>query len=257
MADDDLVARLRRGLEAKDPSATAQAFVSIDPVTPLPLPLLAATSNLLSLHRHNTAAYSAFERGLALADGPAALVKAGLNFNALLYACCREPSMLPSARTAWRVLGEAGVAPELPPLEKYIGSLLESQSYDDAFGVFLTAIDASLSPSLKTSAALVGCCAAEPRLAQMSFAVFSTVKAAGGQLPPELARGLARACLREGTLEQAEAPPRHFRDTSETPPRHLRDTSDCSAPLAASPQPTLLMSHLGHLSSQPRHLLSL
>ncbi|EOD38722.1 hypothetical protein EMIHUDRAFT_260663, partial [Emiliania huxleyi CCMP1516] len=174
MADDDLVARLRRGLEAKDPSATAQAFVSIDPVTPLPLPLLAATSNLLSLHRHNTAAYSAFERGLALADGPAALVKAGLNFNALLYACCREPSMLPSARTAWRVLGEAGVAPELPPLEKYIGSLLESQSYDDAFGVFLTAIDASLSPSLKTSAALVGCCAAEPRLAQMSFAVFST-----------------------------------------------------------------------------------
>jgi hypothetical protein len=197
---------LRKAVQAKDADGAASAYASLDTSDPVDLKLLCAACNLMAFHRHNAAAFSAFERGLSVApgdDGARALVAAGLSLNALLYATCRDPAMLESARRVWATMTSVGAKPELEPLEKFIGSCLKRKSHDEAFAVFLAAIDAGLSPSPRTSVALIRTCAAEPRLAQMSYAVFSTLSGSGAPVPPAAAAELATACLRHGTLEQA------------------------------------------------------
>lgn len=197
---------LRKAVQAKDADGAASAYASLDASEPVDLKLLCAACNLMAFHRHNTAAFSAFERSLSVApgdDGGGALVAAGLNLNALLYATCRDPAMLESARRVWDVLTSVGAKPELEPLEKLIGSCLKRRSHDEAFSVFLAAIDAGLTPSPRACLGLIRTCAAEPRLAQMSYAVFSTLKGSGAAVPPAVAAELATACLCHGTLEQA------------------------------------------------------
>jgi len=96
---------LRTAVEAKNADAVANAYASLGASEPVDLKLLCAACNLMAFHRHNADAFSAFQRGMSLSQGGdegGPLVAAGLNLNALLYASCRDPSMLDSARKASR-----------------------------------------------------------------------------------------------------------------------------------------------------------
>ena len=53
---------------------------------------LAALATLAARNRHNDTAWAAYEHGKSSA-GTREMRGAGLNFNAVLYACCRDPAM--------------------------------------------------------------------------------------------------------------------------------------------------------------------
>ena len=79
---------------------------------------------------------------------------AGLNFNAVLYACCRDPAMCEKALRVWDDMVEQGVPPELEPMSKLMLSCLARGRFDDSFRIFLAAIDANLQPGAQVLAAL-------------------------------------------------------------------------------------------------------
>ena len=78
------------------------------------------------------------------AHGVAAMRAGGLFLNQLLYACCREASMLDKALEVWADLQAAGEAVEAEPVGKLILACLAKSKYDDAFGAFLAAIVAAV-----------------------------------------------------------------------------------------------------------------
>ncbi|KAL1521246.1 hypothetical protein AB1Y20_020917 [Prymnesium parvum] len=195
---------LAAALVARQPDEAARAFDELRAAQLTPEPrALAALINLLSLHRKNAQAVSAF----AFASqtlGTAAAVGAGVNMNALVYACCREPAnLLSHAMSTWRAMVELGVPLDTEPANKLICANLALARRDDAFTVFLGAIDAGVQPSEAACTALVSTCADEPRLGQSAFAVFLVMQNAGLSLRADVGASLVRACLETGTLEQA------------------------------------------------------
>ena len=164
--------------------------------------VLSALSTLCAKNRHNEAAHLAYAHGKE-AFGPRALRGAGLNFNALLYACCRDQAMLDKALAVWEDMKEQAVPGENEPLGKLMLSCLARSRYDDAFAVFLDAIDAGLQPGAQVCAALLRTCGVAPRLAQAAYAVFVSMRGAGLEAPAEVLLTLLRGCTKKGTLEQA------------------------------------------------------
>ena len=166
---------------------------------------LAALCNLCALNRKNEQAHSAFSLGCST-HGAQALVGAGLNLNALLYACCRDPSkMLTQAMGIWGAMSELGVKLDTEPANKLILANITQGEHEAAFGAFLGAIDSGVQPSESVCAALIRTCGADARHAQSAFAVWMVMQNGGMLLPPELATVLATACLSDGTLDQAIA----------------------------------------------------
>ena len=78
---------------------------------------------------------------------------AGLNFNAVLYACCRDPAMCEKALRVWDDMAEQGVPPELEPMSKLMLSCLARGRFDDSFRIFLAAIDAASASASRSAAA--------------------------------------------------------------------------------------------------------
>ena len=113
------------------------------------------------------------------AHGVAAMRAGGLFLNQLLYACCRESSMLDKALEVWADLQAAGEAVEAEPVGKLILACLAKSKYDDAFGAFLVAIDGGKQPAAPVCTALVRVCAVAPRLAASCYAVFLSMGGAG------------------------------------------------------------------------------
>ena len=195
--------RLATAVAAKDADAAALAFAELDG-QPLDAHMLSGVCNLFARTRKNQQAWDAFSRGRD-SHGIPKLISAGLSLNALLYACCREPAMGDQAMGLWSLMAESGVAPEQEPAEKLLLSALSRHKYDDAFGVFLGAIDAGLQPSAPACTALVRTSVVMPRLAQSAYAVQLTMKAAGMELASEVLASLMRACVTSGTVEQCLA----------------------------------------------------
>ena len=195
--------RLATAVAAKDADAAALAFADLDG-QPLDARMLSGACNLFARTRKNQQAWDAFSRGRET-HGVPKLISAGLSLNALLYACCREPAMGDHAMGLWSLMAESGVAPEQEPAEKLLLSALSRHKYDDAFGVFLGAIDAGLQPSAPACTALVRTSAVVPRLAQSAYAVQLTMKSAGMELASEVLASLLRACIAAGTVEQCLA----------------------------------------------------
>ena len=144
----------------------------------------------------------------------AELIGAGLSLNALCYACCRETSMADKAMEVWALLAEHGVPPEAEPTEKLLLMNLSRHRYDDAFGVFLGAIDAQLQPSAAACTALVrtlrSC-----RRASRCRDDDDEGRADDGA---EQAALLMRACLSCGTVDQClELRPSSTRETTRRP----------------------------------------
>ena len=203
---------LDSALAARDAEATVTALASLD-AGRLDPRRLATVVNLLAQMRHNVAAHSAYEAGCAK-HGVAALVGAGLSLNGLIYACCREPSMVPRAMALWALLSECGVAPDAVPTEKLLSANLSQRMYDEAFDVFLGALEGGLKLGAAVCTALIRSSFGEPRLAQMAYAVYLSMKApagdsgggggggGGASLGVDDLVQLQRACLAEGTLEQ-------------------------------------------------------
>eukprot|EP00965_Chrysotila_dentata_P201703 6180706-Pleurochrysis_carterae.AAC.1 len=160
--------------------------------------------NACALHKRNDTAARLYADGKA-AHGIPALLEAGLNLNALLYACCREPRMLKQAMDVWNDIKVSRVIPDTEPMQKLILSCLGNSKFDHAFNIFLAAIEAGLQPSERVCGALVRTASVQPRLAQLAYGVFLSVRGAGMRLPPKELLGLARACAKQGTLDQAVA----------------------------------------------------
>lgn len=163
---------------------------------------LAALATLAARNRHNDTAWAAYEHGKSSA-GTREMRGAGLNFNAVLYACCRDPAMCEKALSVWDDMAEQGVPPELEPMSKLMLSCLARGRFDDGFRIFLAAIDANVQPGAQVCCALLRTCGVAPRLATMAYAVFVTMKNAGSEVPADVALTLLRGCLKTGTLEQA------------------------------------------------------
>ena len=141
---------------------------------------LAALATLAARNRHNDTAWAAYEHGKSSA-GTREMRGAGLNFNAVLYACCRDPAMCEKALSVWDDMAEQGVPPELEPMSKLMLSCLARGRFDDGFRIFLAAIDANLQPGAQVCCALLRTCGVAPRLATMAYAVFVTMKSAGNE----------------------------------------------------------------------------
>ena len=139
---------------------------------------LAALATLAARNRHNETAWAAYAHGKSSA-GTREMRGAGLNFNAVLYACCRDPAMCEKALSVWDDMAEQGVPPELEPISKLMLSCLARGRFDDGFRIFLAAIDANLQPGAQVCCALLRTCGVAPRLATMAYAVFVTMKSAG------------------------------------------------------------------------------
>lgn len=133
---------LDAALAARDADATAAALAPLDAGTLDPR-RLATAINLLAQMRHNRAAHRTYESGAA-SHGVEALVQAGFSLNGLIYACCRESAMLPLAMALWELLGKHNVPPEAVPAEKLVLANLAVDKHDDAFSVFLGALDAGI-----------------------------------------------------------------------------------------------------------------
>ena len=194
---------LAAALAAKDVDAAVTAFASLAG-QPLDARTLAITCDLMARNRRNQQAWDAFEIGRT-AHGVPKLIASGLSLNALMYACCRESSMLDKAMSVWELIGESSVKPDAEPAEKLLLANLSKFKYDDAFGVFLGMIDAGLQPSLPASTALVKTCGVMPRLAQSAYAVQMSMRAGGMDVSTELLAILLKACLANGTCEQSLA----------------------------------------------------
>ena len=199
--------QLAAALQAKDAEAAAAAFEAMRG-SPLDARTTASACNLFARFRKNLLAWEAFDAGRS-AHGVGKLIGQGLSLNALLYACCREASttgaLLPEAMATWRMMPQHDVKPDGEPAEKLLLANLTKHKYDDAFGVFLGAIDAELQPSASACGALVRTCAVVPRLAQSAYAVQLSMKAAGHPLPATLLGVLMKASLSHGTAEQCLA----------------------------------------------------
>ena len=202
MAEVEEKAVLDAALTARDADRVA-AVMSAMPADAPPLdPRRAAcVANLCAQMRHNALAWTTFEKGQT-AHGVSSLVASGLSLNGLLYACCREPSMLAHAMSVWALLAKCKVKPDGQPTEKLVLANISQHNYEAAFGVFLDAIDANLQLGAAACTALVRTCAAVPALAQSAYAVHMTMKEAGMALSAEVLGVLQGACLEEGTLEQ-------------------------------------------------------
>ena len=135
---------LATALASRDVDAAVAAFEALRGQR-LDARTTAQSCDLFARNRRNRHAWEAFEAG-GDAHGVPKLIAAGLSLNALLYACCREPSMLDKAMTTWGLLTEHGVKPDAEPAEKLLLANLAQHKYDDAFAVFLGAIDAELQP---------------------------------------------------------------------------------------------------------------
>ena len=80
--------------------------------------------------------------------------EAGLSLNGLLYACCREASMLSKAMEVWKPAASMSVKPDAQPTEKLLLANSTQHKHDEAFGVF-DAIDAGVQPRAAACTALV------------------------------------------------------------------------------------------------------
>ncbi len=165
---------------------------------------LAALATLAACNRHNETAWTAYSHGKSV-EGLRTMRGAGINFNAVLYACCRDPAMCEKALSVWDDMAAEGVAPELEPLNKLMLSCLARGRYDDGFRIFLAAMDANLQPPPPVCLALLRTCGVAPRLATMAYAVFVTMKGASAELPQDALLTLLRGCVKTGTLEQVGA----------------------------------------------------
>ena len=192
-------------IKSRDAEAIASAFAGVASLPPPPdARALALGCNVCSHHRKNEVAHEIYALGKR-AHGVAAMRAGGLFLNQLLYACCREASMLDKALEVWADLQAAGEVVEAEPVGKLIMACLAKSKYDDAFGAFLAAIDGGKQPAAPVCTALVRVCAVAPRLAQSCYAVFLSMGGAGMALPAPAALGLLRALLKTGTAEQAQA----------------------------------------------------
>ena len=160
--------------------------------------------NLLAFYRKNSQAHGAYLQGKAALGAPA-LIGAGLSLNALLYACCREAALLEAALALWEEMATLEVKPAREPAGKLILAAVAAKKYEEAFGVFLGAIDAGLQPATPVCVALVRTAATLPRLAQSAYAVHLSIKASGAALPAEALAQLLSACVEAGTHEQCHA----------------------------------------------------
>ena len=109
---------LAAAIAAKDADAAASAYEAMRG-TRLDVRPLAAFADLMARTRKNQLAWEAFEAGRT-AHGLPKLLQAGLNLNALLYACCREASMLDKAMEVWGLMGESGSSIDIEPAEKLL-----------------------------------------------------------------------------------------------------------------------------------------
>ena len=155
-------------IKSRDAEAIASAFAGVASLTPPPdARALALGCNVCWHHRKNEVAHEIYALGKR-AHGVAAMRAGGLFLNQLLYACCREASMLDKALEVWADLQAAGEAVEAEPVGKLILACLAKSKYDDAFGAFLAAIDGGKQPAAPVCTALVRVCAVAPRLGHPS-----------------------------------------------------------------------------------------
>ena len=194
---------LATALASKDADAAAKAYETLSDQK-LDARTYAKTSDLMARSRKNQLAWDAFEAGRTH-HGVPTLLKSGLNFNALLYACCREKEMLDKAMAVWELMTEHEVKPDAEPAEKLLLANLAKGKYDDAFSTFLGCVDAGIQPAQPACTALVKTSAVVPRLAQMAFAVQLTMKTAGMEMPNDLLISLQKACMSTGTADQCLA----------------------------------------------------
>ena len=194
---------LATALASKDADAAAKAYETLSDQK-LDARTYAKTSDLMARSRKNQLAWDAFEAGRTH-HGVPTLLKSGLNFNALLYACCREKEMLEKAMAVWELMTEHEVKPDAEPAEKLLLANLAKGKYDDAFSTFLGCVDAGIQPAQPACTALVKTSAVVPRLAQMAFAVQLTMKTAGMEMPNDLLISLQKACMSTGTADQCLA----------------------------------------------------
>ena len=213
--------KLASAIAAKDADAATVAFAELEG-QPMDARMCAGACNMFARNRKNQQAWDAFERGRS-AHGMPKLIGAGLSLNALCYACCRETSMADKAMEVWALLAEHGVPPEAEPTEKLLLMNLSRHRYDDAFGVFLGAIDAQLQPSAAACTALVRTAAVVPKHAQSAFAVMMTMKGAQMTVPSELLALLMRACLSCGTVDQCLELQAELDARDDAPPDHQRN----------------------------------
>lgn len=211
---------LATALAARDVDAAVAAFNELRGQR-LDARTLAQTCDLCARNRRNQQAWDAFETGRDM-HGVPKLIAAGCSLNALLYACCREATMLDKAMSVWGLMEEHSVKPDAEPAEKLLLANLARHKYDDAFAVFLGAIDAELQPSAPACTALVRTCAVMPRLAQSAYAVQLTMKNAGMELPTDLLGTLLKACLQSGTAEQCLAIHAELEASGAAPPDATR-----------------------------------
>ena len=198
------LADLRAALSARNVEDAVRIFTEMQAAGAIDADTraLAALATLAARNRHNDTAWAAYEHGKSRA-GTHEMRGAGLNFNAVLYACCRDPAMCEKALRVWDDMAEQGVPPELEPMSKLMLSCLARGRFDDSFRIFLAAIDANLQPGAQVCCALLRTCGVAPRLATMAYAVFVTMKNARSEVPADVALTLLRGCLKTGTLEQA------------------------------------------------------
>ena len=104
------VMKLAEALRAKSVDDALRAFEEArDTSAQLDPRHIVSLCNLCSLNRKNEQAYIVYDLGCSR-YGVQALVAAGLNMNALLYACCREPDkMLPQAMQVWSSMSDLGL----------------------------------------------------------------------------------------------------------------------------------------------------
>ena len=88
------LADLRAALSARNVEDAVRIFAEMQAAGAIDADTraLAALANLAARNRHNDTAWAAYEHGKSRA-GTHEMRGAGLNFNAVLYACCRDPAM--------------------------------------------------------------------------------------------------------------------------------------------------------------------
>ena len=115
-------------IKSRDAESIASAFAGVASLTPPPdARALALGCNVCSHHRKNEVAHELYALGKR-AHGVAAMRAGGLFLNQLLYACCREASMLDKALEVWADLQAAGEAVEAEPVGKLILACLRVSS---------------------------------------------------------------------------------------------------------------------------------
>ena len=141
----ETAAALVSALKAKNVDEALRAFADVKAASLTPdAASIARLVNLFALNRKNEQACEAYALGVS-AHGAQALVGCNLNMNALVYACCREPAkLLGQAMGVWATMADVGAVPDTEPTNRLILANVAQSAFNEAFMVFLGALDANV-----------------------------------------------------------------------------------------------------------------